>query len=501
MNIRTIWNPIASVALKELLHLWRDKRILALIIILPPFFTLLFGHAFESTALTGVPAVLIDRDKTAQSEKLRELLAESEIFEWKTTADTGSDPDLLREKISAAIIIPEKWSEGIRMGDPQPIQLVLDGTDATTAEELQGRAQEVLGKYQLAARDEMIEQLPDEVIEMGKKLPVETRKQFVSAMTPWTMEGKILYNPGLRFIDFVTPGIIGLILQLLTVTLMACTIARERETGTLAQLIVTPLRRVEIVIGKVVPYLGISLFLIGVTIAVAYFHFGVHFRQPVMLGIICFLFLLCSLGSGLLISAFCQTQTQAIQFAVFYLLPVFPLSGAFAPIERLPAGVRVVSDIFPLTHFCEAFRMASLRNAEFSYFAGDLAFPRRRRNPHVRRRRVDPQPDGCVRRKWAASARPPYRGRACSPSAPHFSLSKPHHSHRHHPRDGDERVCVADFPRSDHRADFLRGKCAAVGDGFRGVRLRATRRRDHRPHEQQMAVLIRETRAREKMPE
>ena len=374
MNIRSIWNAIASVALKEFLHLWRDKRILALIIILPPFFTLLFGYAFENTALSGVPAVLIDRDKTGQSAKLCELLAKKDIFEWKKSPDTGGDPDLLREKISAAIIIPPKWNEGIKTGEPLPIRLVLDGTDATTAEELQGRAQEVLGEFQLQARDEMIENLPDEVIELGKKLPVEIRKQFVSAMTPWTMEGKILYNPKLRFIDFVTPGIIGLILQLLTVTLMACTIAREREAGTLAQLIVTPLRRMEIVIGKVLPYLGISMLLIGVTISVAYFHFGVHFRQPLMLGIICLLFLLCSLGSGLLISAFCHTQTQAIQFAVFYLLPVFPLSGAFAPIYRLPAGVRLVSDLFPLTHFCEAFRMASLRNADLSYFAGDLLF-------------------------------------------------------------------------------------------------------------------------------
>ena len=130
----------------------------------------------------------------------------------------------------------------------------------------------------------------------------------------------------------------------------------------------------EIVIGKVVPYLGISLFLIGITIGVSYFHFGVHFRQPLMLGIICLLFLLCSLGSGLLISAFCHTQTQAIQFAVFFLLPVFPLSGAFAPLEQLPESIRYLAQTFPLTHFCHAFRMINLRNADISFIAGDLAF-------------------------------------------------------------------------------------------------------------------------------
>ena len=384
MNILSAWNAIASVAYKEFLHVWRDRRILALILVLPPFFTLLFGYAFEGTELTGVPAVLIDRDKTEQSAKLCELLAKKETFEWKKVSDTGKDPDLLREKISAAVIIPPGWTESIKTGESLPIQLVLDGTDATTADELKGRMLECIGEFQAdeSVREVVIvpllEQLPDEVLDVLKKTPNASREklklEFNKLVKPWEPETKILYNPGLRFIDFVTPGIIGLILQLLTVTLMACTIAREREAGTLAQLIVTPLRRVEIVIGKVLPYLGISMFLIGVTITVAHFHFAVQFRQPAMLAVICLLFLLCSLGSGLLISAFCHTQTQAIQFAVFYLLPVFPLSGAFAPLYRLPAGVRFISEMFPLTHFCEAFRMINLRNAGLPFIAGDLFF-------------------------------------------------------------------------------------------------------------------------------
>ncbi len=384
MNLRSIWNAIRSVAVKEFLHVWRDKRILALIFILPPFFTLLFGYAFEATELTGVPATIIDRDRTEQSAKLAELLGKKKTFAWKTTKDTGADPDLLRLGVGAALVIPRDWTSTLEAGTPAPLQLFLDGTDATSAEELEGRLREMLGDFQgqenvqeLTVKP-LLEELPPEIFDVLKNQPEANRSKlkvaFQKLVQPWKTDTRILYNPGLRFIDYVTPGIIGLILQLLTVTLMACTIARERESGTLAQLIVTPLRRMEIVIGKVLPYLGISLFLIGVTIGVAHFHFGVHFRQPLMLGIICLLFLLCSLGSGLLISAFCHTQTQAIQFAVFYLLPVFPLSGAFAPIERLPDGVRFVSEIFPLTHFCEAFRMANLRNADFSFIAGDLLF-------------------------------------------------------------------------------------------------------------------------------
>src|SRR5438132_13828202 len=113
-------------------------------------------------------------------------------------------------------------------------------------------------------------------------------------MKAWTAEIMVLYNPKSRFIDYVIPGIIGLILQLLAVTLMACTIARERESGTLYQLMVTSLRRGEIVIGKVLPYLALSLCLIAMTIAVAYFHFDIKFQQPLVLSLVCFLFLCCS---------------------------------------------------------------------------------------------------------------------------------------------------------------------------------------------------------------
>jgi ABC-2 type transport system permease protein len=223
----------------------------------------------------------------------------------------------------------------------------------------------------------LMDELPASVFEMGKSLPPDVRakleKQFDSAMKPWAVTERILYNPSLSFIDYIMPGIIGLILQLLTVTLMACTIARERESGTLAQLMVSPLRRIEIILGKVLPYLVVSMVLIAMSIAVGYFHFGVRFRDPLALGVICLLFLLSSLGTGLLISALCQTQTQAVQMAVFYLMPVFPLSGAVAPLELLPSGIRAISQLFPLTHFCRAFRAVNLGHLGISMILPDLA--------------------------------------------------------------------------------------------------------------------------------
>ncbi|MFL6593930.1 MAG: ABC transporter permease, partial [Chthoniobacterales bacterium] len=270
------------------------------------------------------------------------------------------------------LVIPQGWSEGLTNGKPIPLELYLDASDTNVAPELYGRVQESLGDFQLAERQEMIDALPEDVFTMAEKIPIEVRHQFVSAMEQWSIEKHNLYNPKERFIDYVIPGVIGLILQLITVTLMASTIARERESGTLYQLMVTALRRREIVIGKVIPYLAISILLILMIVALAGWHFGVEFHQPGVLAVICVLFLLCSLGLGLLISAFSRTQTQAIQYSVFFLLPVFVLSGAFAPLQQLPAGIRWISELFPLTHFCRAFRLVNLYHAGAAYYGPSL---------------------------------------------------------------------------------------------------------------------------------
>lgn len=375
MNLAATFRSTASVAKKEFLHILRDWRVLVLILSLPPAFTLLLGHAFENTGLSDTPAMLRDADQSEQSQKLVEKLRADKAFAWREIAPNAPGTvNLLKAGVMMEVVIPPKWGESLHNGDPKPLQLTLDGIDTTTAPQLSGEIQSALGQFQLDSRQQMIDDLPDEVIEMGKKIPETTRKQFVSAMSPWSVESKILYNPDLRFIDFVIPGIVGLILQLLTVTLTACTIARERESGTLAQLLVTPLSRNQIVAGKVFPHLIVSMLLIAATMATGYFHFHVAYRSPILTGVLCLLFLLCSLGTGLLISAFCQTQTQAIQFAVFYLFPVFPLSGAFAPLDQLPPGIRLLSQAFPLTHFCHAFRMVSMGQLGVSFVAGDLVF-------------------------------------------------------------------------------------------------------------------------------
>ncbi len=370
---RSSLSAIASVAYKEFLHIYRDRRVLLLLLILPPVFTLIFGHAFESGERKDVPALLINSDATERTQRFVDLVLANETFAWKQQGPTaGEEADLLGKGVRGTLVIPQGWSDGLSKGEPLPLQFYLDGSDTSTAEQLQGSLQKTLGDFQMSERTELIDRLPDEVIQFGKQLPLEVRNEFVSAMEAWEVEEKVLYNPDERFIDYVLPGVIGIILQLITVTLMACTIARERESGTLYQLMVTSLRRSEIVIGKMLPYLAISIFLILVIMLLTGWYFQVKFHQPAALALICLLFLLCSLGLGLLISALSKTQTQAIQFSVFFLLPVFILSGAFAPIEQLPKAIGYVAELFPLTHFCRAFRLVNLYHAAPSFYAADL---------------------------------------------------------------------------------------------------------------------------------
>jgi drug efflux transport system permease protein len=401
MNLFDSLKAILTIAYKEFVHVWRDRRVLLLILVLPPFFTLVFGHAFEGSNVRDVSTMFLDADNSTESRKFAEFLHGKNVldalvegsdnpdkvrkdisdllqnlrdtFIWKKwVGDAKGAVDLVQNGADAAVVIPQGWGKSLQDGTPVNMRAVLDGSDTNTAPAVQALLQQALGIFQLNERYELIKNLPEQVVDLGEQLSPQTQHEFSSSLTPWEFDTEILYNPKMLFVDYVVPGMVGLILQLVTVTLIASTITREREVGTLSQLLVTPLRQSEIVIGKVLPYLFISMFLIAGTIAIGHLHFGIKIHQPLLLSLVCFLFLLCSLGLGLLISAFSKTQTQAIQFSVFLLLPIMLLSGAFAPLSQLPGSIRIFSELFPLTHFCRAFRSVNMYGADFRFIAADL---------------------------------------------------------------------------------------------------------------------------------
>jgi ABC-2 type transport system permease protein len=344
---------------------------LGLFLFLPPVFTLLLGHAFEVGALSNVPATLLDRDQSSESKAFVERLRGNRAFAWKPWSE-GVENAVAKRNLAAAVIIPKNWGAGLHNGDPQPVELFADGADTNTAPEIEGNLQAALAKFQMDNRETLIDNLPDEVFDFGRKLSPEVRHEFVSTMTPWEVKTTTLYSPDLKFIHFAMPGIVSLILQLMTVTFTAAGLAKEKESGSFARLQVAPINKFEIVAGKILPYLviasiiGTMLFILGAV------HFHVGCGQPSQLALAGLLFLLSSAGLGVLTASISQTQTQAIQISVLFLLPVFLLAGAFAPLNQLPVGVRLFSYLFPLTYFCDACRQINLYGSDFLSVLPDI---------------------------------------------------------------------------------------------------------------------------------
>lgn len=345
---------VGHVARKETRQILRDRRSLLLILVMPILLTFLFGKALETGELRQIPSVILNQDGSPESNVIVTAFSTYDEVQLQGEVSTLQEAqDLLAQgKIKAAIVIPRGFMRQIETGEEAQLQLLLDGTDNNSAPIVEGVARRVIQRYNT---ERAIKGLwargvrPDR----GRRL-----------IQPVFVHREIRYNPGLQYLSYVMPGVIGLTLQLLTVMLMAVTIPRERERGTLDQLMATPITRTELILGKLLPYFGISLLNVATILFVAdrWFNVPVVERLALLLTL-CALFVLSSLATGLLISTVSRSQFQAVQIAVFYILPVFMLSGAYAPIEAIPDYIRPISYLFPLMYFSRAVRAVTLRGA------------------------------------------------------------------------------------------------------------------------------------------
>jgi len=345
---------VGHVARKETRQILRDRRSLLLILVMPILLTFLFGKALETGELRQIPSVILNQDGSPESNVIVTAFSTYDEVQLQGEVSTLQEAqDLLAQgKIKAAIVIPRGFMRQIETGEEAQLQLLLDGTDNNSAPIVEGVARRVIQRYNT---ERAIKGLwargvrPDR----GRRL-----------IQPVFVHREIRYNPGLQYLSYVMPGVIGLTLQLLTVMLMAVTIPRERERGTLDQLMATPITRTELILGKLLPYFGISLLNVATILFVAdrWFNVPVVERLALLLTL-CALFVLSSLATGLLISTISHSQFQAVQIAVFYVLPVFMLSGAYAPIEAIPDYIRPISYLFPLMYFSRAVRAVTLRGA------------------------------------------------------------------------------------------------------------------------------------------
>ncbi len=327
---------------KEVRHVLRDPRTLYLALGMPVVMLLLFGFGV-SFDLENVPVAFVDADRSTASRALRRrLMAGDDFRDVGTLASAEEGPAFLVSGGATAVVVIERgWGDAVARGQEAPVQVLLDGADSNTA--VQTRA-----KLEAAIRWVGAGVSTSFSTPLG--MPIETRT--------WTR-----FNPEGRSAVFLVPGITAYVLAIVAVLLTALTVAREWERGSMAQLFATPVTRLEIVLGKLLPYMALGTLTVMLVLAVGMWVFDVPFRGDVItLVLLSFLFITGMLGQGLLISIATRNQMAATQIATMTsMLPSMLLSGFMFPIDNMPAVLQGITLIIPARYYVEGLRGVLLR--------------------------------------------------------------------------------------------------------------------------------------------
>lgn len=350
---------ILALVRKEFIQIGRDRRTLALILALPAMQLLLFGYAIKTT-VDHIPAVVLDQAQDRSSRAFVAALLNSGYFDL---AAEVQDSEQVRQAVDQGVarvgfILAPDFSRNLLSGRPALVQVVIDGSDPNYAQTVLFAATTVTqsrSASSLAARLERLGRGGN-----SDDLPIELRPT-------------VLYNPSMASVSFMIPGLIGLILQFQTLVLTTFALVRERERGTLEQLLVTPIRPWELMTGKLLPYVVVAFTNITVALAFGVFWFQVEFAGSVpLLLALSGVFLFSSLGTGLFISTISQTQGQAIQVTLFLLLPAILLSGFVFPREAMPLPLHDVGYLIPLTYFLKILRGIFLKGVGLDVLWGEV---------------------------------------------------------------------------------------------------------------------------------
>lgn len=346
---------LAAVFRKEVRQTVRDRRMMFLLVAAPLLQTVVFGYAVDFT-VDGVPAVVVDRDGTDLSRlHARRLLADGTLRRVPAEGGlAGAESALDVGSAAAAVIVPPRFGADLVAGRSPEVQVVIDGTDpnrstvaGAAASRYFGEVAEDLARARLAAA--------------GRTPPAQL------ALAP-----RILYNPTLESPPYMIPGIAAMLLLVVTTIVTAMGLAREREMGTLEQVLVTPIRPVVLLFGKIAPYVVIGFADLMLLVAAGAWVFGVPLRGPLAVLVVgTLLYLLTTLGVGLLISTISRTQQQSFLAGILFLLPAVLLSGVMSPVRAMPAWLQAITWVNPVRHYAEVMRSCLLRGAGFA----DLAVP------------------------------------------------------------------------------------------------------------------------------
>lgn len=331
--MRRMW----TIMRKEFIHIWRDPRTLIIILIMPVTLLLLLGYAI-AVDIKDIPTVVYDQSLSAPSRRFLDRFWQTGDF--KFVGHVSNPNEMLqwidRGDARVGIIIPPDFDTRLAGNRSAAVQVFIDGSDPTVAQTALLVAQSI---GQAASVEIISQQLSAFGMTGGLALPIDLR-------------ARLLYNPDMKRINFMVPGLLAAILQMQTLFLTAFAIVREREQGTMEQLIVTPIRSWELMLGKILPFLILAILNVCITLVVASFWFRVEVKgNIVLLFVLALIFLLGSLGLGILISTVSRTQMQAMQLAAFVILPMLILSGFLVPRENMPWLANYTGYLFPITYF------------------------------------------------------------------------------------------------------------------------------------------------------
>ena len=346
-----------AVARKELRQIARDPLSLIMLVGLPAFMLVLYGFALNFD-VRHVALAVQDLDGSRASRDLLSAFVNSTYFDVTAVAEAGDDLERITRSRAAKVVlvIPRGFGDDLASGRRAAVQLLLDGTDATTAQTILGYAGAITSESNLRL-------LHGALARAGQPAPART-----------DYEPRVFYNPELRSTQFLVPGLIGFLLMLTAVLSTAMSVVREKERGTFEQLRLTPLSTFELLVGKTVPYLVVSLLAMTLVLFAARLLFGLVVQGSlVQLYAVSLLFLAGALGFGLLISSLVARQQDAFQIAgLASMLPTVLLSGFIFPIRSMPLPLQLLSHVVPARYFVKILRGVILKGAPATAYPWDL---------------------------------------------------------------------------------------------------------------------------------
>ena len=336
------------VIVKELFQLRHDRKMIPALVAGPLIQLLALGYA-ANTDVDRIPTLLVDEDRTPASRELVDRFTGSGYFVLAGSVATAdqAEPWLVDGRAQVALVIPGRYGEDVAAGRPPRVQVLADGTDANSAVVGLGYASRIIGE---AGAQLAVQRSPRRPADTGAGVELVPR---------------IWYNPDLKSRWFYVPAVLAMVLMLVTMMMPSMAVVREKEIGTLEQIIVTPLAPWQLIVGKLCPFVVIGIFDLLLITGVARWLFGVPLRGSLLLLVLLtLLYLLNTLGLGLLVSTVVSTQQQAMMFSAFVVMvPMIYLSGLIFPIANMPRAVQLATYAVPVRYYANVIRGVFLRGS------------------------------------------------------------------------------------------------------------------------------------------